>query len=155
MSLVLLKHTPCFWIVVDIVGISPKDLKLWYPTTNKPQLCLKYSNCGHFCYLLEPPGLKLHLLTPHPLHSLHPMPMLSQPKQRAVDFPLFQPLFGAKDHWDWDKRSPQSRSFKHPSSLAPIKLLGIYRIYIQFEDACGLVGLVDLNHENKMMQNFS
>ena len=96
--------------------------------------------------------ISLHLI---PCLRFHPMPMLSQPKQRAVDFPLFQPLLGAKDHWDWDKRSPQNRSFKHPSSLAPIKLLGIYQIYINFEDVCGLVGLVALNKENKMMQDFS
>lgn len=84
-------------VIVDIVS---RDLaegpEIVISYHNKPQLCLKYSNCGHFCYLLEPPGLKLHLLTPHPLPLLHPM--LSQPKERAVDFPLFQPLLGAKDH---------------------------------------------------------
>ena len=65
LSLVLLRHTPCSWIIVDSVGISPKDLKLWYPTTtnhNSVSNTQIVATCATFWNPLGWSYISLHLI---------------------------------------------------------------------------------------------
>lgn len=86
LSLVLLRHTPCFWIVVDIVGISPKDLKLWYPTTTTHNSVSNTQIVATFATFWNP-CLKLHLLETHPLPLLPPYAYVKLAQATCRRFP--------------------------------------------------------------------